>query len=108
MRLVVLPKEPLRPKLSGIDVIKQLRAAGKAYPILILTARGRWQDKVEGLEAGGDDYLVKPFHVEELLARINALTRRAAGWSQPRLRCGPFRWYLCSWSCRPVGSRARR
>jgi len=77
------------PKLDGIEVIKRWRAAGKRFPVLILTARGRWQDKVEGLEAGGDDYLVKPFHVEELLARINALTRRAAGWSQPVLRCGP-------------------
>jgi two-component system response regulator PhoP len=77
------------PKLDGIEVIKRWRAAGKRFPVLILTARGRWQDKVEGLEAGGDDYLVKPFHVEELLARINALTRRAAGWSQPTLRCGP-------------------
>lgn len=77
------------PKLDGIEVVKRWRAAGKRFPVLILTARGRWQDKVEGLEAGGDDYLVKPFHVEELLARINALTRRAAGWSQPKLRCGP-------------------
>ncbi len=77
------------PKLSGIEVIQRLRAAGKTFPILILTARGRWQEKVEGLEAGGDDYLVKPFHMEELLARIKVLLRRAAGWSQPVLRCGP-------------------
>ncbi|MDX1252495.1 MAG: response regulator transcription factor [Gammaproteobacteria bacterium] len=77
------------PKLSGIDVIKRLRAAGKSFPILILTARGRWQEKVEGLEAGGDDYLVKPFHMEELLARVKVLLRRAAGWSQPVLRHGP-------------------
>lgn len=78
------------PKLSGIDVIKRLRAAGKSFPILILTARGRWQEKVEGLEAGGDDYLVKPFHMEELLARVKVLLRRAAGWSQPVLRYGPL------------------
>lgn len=78
------------PKLSGIDVIKRLRTAGKAFPILILTARGRWQDKVEGLEAGADDYLVKPFEVEELLARLRALLRRAAGWSQSSLQCGPI------------------
>ena len=78
------------PKLDGIEVVRRWRAAGRSFPVLILTARGRWQDKVEGLEAGGDDYLVKPFHVEELLARINALTRRAAGWSQPKLRCGPI------------------
>ncbi|EGV51452.1 response regulator transcription factor [Candidatus Endoriftia persephone] len=78
------------PQLSGIEVIRQLRQAGKHFPILILTARGNWQDKVEGLEAGADDYLVKPFHVEELLARLNALLRRAAGWSQPLIECGPI------------------
>jgi len=76
------------PKLSGIEVILRLRQQGISYPILILTARGRWQDKVEGLEAGADDYLVKPFHMEELMARLNALVRRAAGWAQPVLRCG--------------------
>jgi len=79
------------PRLSGIDVIRRTRAAGKAFPILILTARGRWQEKVEGLEAGADDYLVKPFHMEELLARLRALVRRAAGWAQPLLQCGPVR-----------------
>lgn len=78
------------PKLSGIDVIRNLRARGKSFPILILTARGRWQDKVEGLEAGADDYLVKPFHIEELLARLNALMRRSAGLAQPKLQCGPI------------------
>jgi len=78
------------PGLSGIELIRRLRAAGKAFPILILTAHGRWQDKVEGLEAGADDYLVKPFHSEELLARLNALIRRAAGWSQALVRCGPI------------------
>ncbi|MBI5041359.1 MAG: response regulator transcription factor [Gammaproteobacteria bacterium] len=78
------------PKLSGIDVIRGLRAAGKDFPILILTARGRWQDKVEGLEAGADDYLVKPFEVEELLARLRALVRRASGWTQSTLQCGPI------------------
>ncbi len=67
------------PKLSGIDVIKKIRAAGKNMPILILTARGSWQDKVDGLEAGADDYLVKPFHIEELLARLKALLRRSIG-----------------------------
>ncbi|KPJ95683.1 MAG: transcriptional regulator [Gammaproteobacteria bacterium SG8_11] len=77
------------PNLSGIDLIKKLRAANKDFPILILTARSRWQDKVEGLEAGGDDYLVKPFHVEELLARLKALLRRSAGWSQAEIQCGP-------------------
>ncbi|MBI5461797.1 MAG: response regulator transcription factor [Gammaproteobacteria bacterium] len=78
------------PKLSGIEVIRSLRAAGKDFPILILTARGRWQDKVEGLEAGADDYLVKPFEVEELLARLRALVRRASGWTQSTLQCGPI------------------
>ena len=77
------------PNLSGIDLIKKLRAIHKDFPILILTARTRWQDKVEGLEAGGDDYLVKPFHVEELLARLKALLRRSAGWSQAEISCGP-------------------
>lgn len=78
------------PKLSGIEVIQQLRKLGKSFPVLILTARGRWQDKVEGLDAGADDYLVKPFHFEELLARVNALARRASGWSDSTLRCGPL------------------
>ena len=77
------------PQLSGIEVIRRLRAAGKTFPILILTARGSWQDKVQGLEAGADDYLVKPFEMEELLARLKALLRRAAGWTQSVLRCGP-------------------
>lgn len=71
------------PRMSGIDVIRTLRKEDRKFPILILTARDRWQDKVEGLEAGGDDYLVKPFHMEELLARINALLRRTAGWTRP-------------------------
>ncbi len=78
------------PKLSGIEVIQKLRSAGKEFPILILTARGRWQDKVAGLEAGADDYLVKPFHFEELSARIHALARRASGWANAILHCGPI------------------
>ncbi len=78
------------PGLSGIELIRQLRAAGKDFPVLVLTARGNWQDKVEGLEAGADDYVVKPFHIEEVLARINALVRRAAGWSRPALEFGPL------------------
>lgn len=79
------------PKMSGMDLIKALREHGQRYPVLILTARGGWQDKVEGLKHGADDYLVKPFHVEELLARINALVRRASGWSKPVLACGPIK-----------------
>jgi two-component system response regulator PhoP len=78
------------PKISGIEVIQQLREQGFDYPILILTARGRWQDKVEGLESGADDYLVKPFHHEELLARLNALARRASGRANTVLSCGPI------------------
>ena len=77
------------PEITGIDLIKKLRSNDKKFPILILTARSRWQDKVEGLEAGGDDYLVKPFHVEELIARLKALMRRAAGWTQSVITCGP-------------------
>jgi len=67
------------PGLSGIELIRELRTLERVYPILILTARDAWQDKVEGLESGADDYLTKPFHSAELLARINALLRRAAG-----------------------------
>lgn len=67
------------PKLSGVDVIRTLRAREHRYPVLILTAHGRWQDKVEGLEAGADDYLVKPFEMDELDARLRALLRRAGG-----------------------------
>lgn len=78
------------PELSGIEVIRRWRAAGRSFPVLILTARGRWQDKVEGLEAGADDYLVKPFHLEELLARVRALIRRSGGWSHAVLQCGPI------------------
>lgn len=77
------------PKLSGLDMIRQWRAAGRTFPVLILTARGRWQEKVEGLEAGADDYVVKPFQMEELVARLRALVRRTGGWTQSLLRCGP-------------------
>jgi len=78
------------PDQSGLDVIRSIRESGKNFPILVLTARNRWQEKVEGLEAGADDYMVKPFSVEELLARVRALLRRAAGWATPELTCGPF------------------
>ena len=79
------------PKLSGIEVIKKIRDAGKDLPILILTARGSWQDKVKGLEAGADDYLVKPFHIEELLARLKALLRRSVGSTNEVLNYPPIK-----------------
>lgn len=78
------------PKLSGIEVIRRWRSADRNFPILVLTARGDWKDKVEGLEAGADDYLVKPFHSEELVARLNALLRRAAGHASPKMVFGPL------------------
>jgi len=78
------------PEISGIDVIKQLRDQGRKFPILILTARDSWQDKVEGLQAGADDYVTKPFHLPEVEARINALIRRAGGWAQAAMQCGPI------------------
>jgi len=77
------------PELSGLEVINTIRKQGMNIPILILTARGRWQDKVEGLDAGADDYLVKPFHHEEMMARIRVLIRRASGWSDSRIVCSP-------------------
>lgn len=77
------------PGKSGLEVIRAWRAAGSAFPILVLTARDRWQEKVEALQAGADDYVTKPFQFEEVHARLQALLRRAGGWSQPVLRSGP-------------------
>jgi two-component system response regulator PhoP len=77
------------PEMNGIEMIRQARASGCQFPILILTARTRWQEKVEGLESGADDYLVKPFHIEELLARVRALIRRSAGLANAEIMCGP-------------------
>ncbi len=77
------------PEMSGIDIIRQVRADGHTYPILILTARDRWEDKVDGLSAGADDYVVKPFHFEEVNARVAALLRRSGGWASSELRAGP-------------------
>lgn len=79
------------PKLDGVAVLQGWRKAGKAMPVLILTARDRWSDKVSGFDAGADDYVTKPFHVEELLARVRALLRRAAGHATSELVCGPVR-----------------
>jgi two-component system response regulator PhoP len=77
------------PKMPGLEVIRRVRAQRKSFPILVLTARDRWQDKVEGLQAGADDYVVKPFQFEEVLARLQALLRRSGGWASPELVCGP-------------------
>ena len=77
------------PEVSGLDIIRTVRAEGKTYPILILTARDRWEDKVDGLSAGADDYVVKPFHFEEVSARVNALLRRSGGWATSQLDAGP-------------------
>lgn len=73
------------PGIDGMDIIRKVRDEGHLYPILILTARDRWEDRVAGLEAGADDYLGKPFHLEELLARLRALLRRVGGWAHPVL-----------------------
>jgi two-component system, OmpR family, response regulator PhoP len=78
------------PELPGLEIIRKARESGKAYPILVLTARDRWQDKVDGLGAGADDYVVKPFHYEEVAARVNALLRRAGGWASSLLEAGPI------------------
>jgi len=76
------------PKVPGIEIVEKIRAEGREYPVLILTARSDWQDKVNGLAAGADDYLVKPFHIQELLARLEALIRRASGKFRPSLGSG--------------------
>lgn len=79
------------PEMDGISVLERWRGDGKAMPVLILTARDRWSDKVAGIDAGADDYVAKPFHVEEVLARIRALIRRAAGHASSEIICGPVR-----------------
>jgi len=76
------------PKLDGLTVLRKWRAAGRGFPVLILTARGAWAERVEGIDAGADDYLPKPFAMEELLARIRALLRRAAGRAAPTIAIG--------------------
>ena len=77
------------PKMDGISVLESWRRAGRAMPVLMLTARDRWSDKVQGFDAGADDYVAKPFHLEEILARIRALLRRSTGHAQVELICGP-------------------
>jgi two-component system OmpR family response regulator len=79
------------PGLDGISVLKRWRSEGRLMPVLILTARGRWTEKVAGLDAGADDYLTKPFETEECLARLRALIRRSAGLASAELECGPIR-----------------
>ncbi len=76
------------PVLDGLSVLKRWRSAGRVMPVLILTARDNWSEKVAGIDAGADDYLTKPFHMEELLARLRALIRRAGGLASPLLVCG--------------------
>lgn len=76
------------PRLDGLSVLRRWRDAGRTMPVLILTARDNWSDKVAGIDAGADDYLTKPFHMEELLARVRGLIRRASGQASPVLRCG--------------------
>jgi two-component system, OmpR family, response regulator len=79
------------PQMDGLSVLEEWRRAGKALPVLLLTARDRWSDKVQGIDAGADDYLAKPFHMEELLARLRALVRRAAGHASNEITAGPVR-----------------
>lgn len=79
------------PRVPGMEIVQKVRDDGRDYPILILTARADWKDKVDGLAAGADDYLVKPFHVQELLARLEALTRRATGQLKPAIELGPVK-----------------
>lgn len=79
------------PEIDGITLIEELRRAGRTFPVLILTARGDWHEKVKGLNAGADDYVVKPYHLEEIVARVNALLRRAAGFAHSSLEFGPIR-----------------
>ena len=78
------------PRLDGLSVLRRLRGAGITTPILILTARDGWREKVEGIDAGADDYLTKPFQMEELVARMRAITRRAAGQASSLLKAGPL------------------
>jgi two-component system OmpR family response regulator len=77
------------PVLDGVSVLEKWRRAGRKMPVLILTARDRWSDKVAGFDAGADDYVTKPFHMEEILARVRALVRRSAGQASSELTCGP-------------------
>ena len=79
------------PQMDGLTVLEQWRREDRKMPVIILTARDRWSDKVAGMDAGADDYLAKPFHMEELLARVRAQVRRAAGHAKSEIECGPLR-----------------
>jgi two-component system OmpR family response regulator len=79
------------PKMDGISILEQWRRSGRKFPVIILTARDRWSDKVAGMDAGADDYLAKPFHMEELLARVRVQLRRSAGHATAELECGALR-----------------
>ena len=79
------------PQMDGLSVLEEWRRAGKSMPVLLLTARDRWSDKVQGIDAGADDYVAKPFHMEEILARIRALVRRAAGHASNEITAGSVR-----------------
>lgn len=79
------------PQMDGLSVLEEWRRAGRVMPVLLLTARDRWSDKVQGIDAGADDYVAKPFHMEEILARLRALVRRAAGHSSNEITAGPVR-----------------
>jgi two-component system, OmpR family, response regulator len=78
------------PKVDGLTLLRRWRDAGQATPVLVLTARGSWHEKVQGIDSGADDYMAKPFRMEELLARLRALIRRSSGQVNPELRCGPL------------------
>ncbi len=79
------------PQMDGLSVLEEWRRSGKTVPVLLLTARDRWSDKVQGIDSGADDYVAKPFHMEELLARVRALVRRAAGHASNEIVAGPVR-----------------
>jgi len=76
------------PKIDGLTLLRRWREAGQSVPVIVLTARGSWHEKVQGIDSGADDYMAKPFRMEELLARLRALIRRASGQLTPQIRCG--------------------
>ena len=94
------------PDIDGLEVLNRWREAGFDFPVLVLTARSRWDEKVEGLENGADDYLAKPFHMEEVVARLRALVRRSSGWA-PGCSCpDPLRWIRARTRCASTIARS--